>query len=701
MNADPTSSPPVFSGGPGSPNNTSSPSNQNNGWNHLWLLLLIPIILLMILLILATWYVVRRRRKARQRRSMLRNVTLVVREEEEKRDKEEKRLTRGNSIASKLGRSRSLKEAREKRFEEKVARAVAKEQKEARGGGHQQLPSEDSTEAAVSTVPAKGNSKDDHHEAALAGGAALAGTAVALKRSGSAKHRDREVAERVWKVSSDDEGSSRSAAAEKPKKRKSLSGRSARREAVAAVLPRANEPERDVEAEAASGVPASDSEDLSGNESDKSGSIGHVRPQRKREDSHPLSIIGESGLSEGGPSRDLSRTDLLASPERPRTGDSAAAAAATAAAPIAAESLPSSPKPVYAAGAAAAGSNGVLAPTRRTSIVRTPSQRSRYTTATSASHYTTAESAAADDTASLRTARTGGTVTAVPLDAPTAGAAPSSSAGHDVDPFRSPTSPVSSSHATHEGAASNPFASPTESSAGHSGFAAPAVAAVAAGTASATAAEPKAQAPAAAAPAAPAIAPHDAAHTGLASRISQVIRLKQPTPPTKKSGDLHRVPSSSSSSKPKRSASFSSKKKQQRHAAAAAKSAASPTSPTSPAAESWAYTPRAAEWRNSMSREEATRVSSSSSVPTLRSPSNTATGTGEDVPPVPALPGSKSSEAVAPPADQASASRGLDGRPWIDTPRTPLTPQAQQPPLKRQNSIGVAGSRFKETFDDE
>lgn len=70
-----------------------------------WLLFIIPLVLAFIAIIVLVWFVVQRRRKKRQRQSILRNVTLDVADEE----KAQRRLSRGNSLSSRLSRMASAK----------------------------------------------------------------------------------------------------------------------------------------------------------------------------------------------------------------------------------------------------------------------------------------------------------------------------------------------------------------------------------------------------------------------------------------------------------------------------------------------------------------------------------------------------------------------------------------------------------------
>lgn len=79
-------------------------SASEGSFDSRWFLLLIPIILLFLGLLAGVWCLVRRRRRRRQRRSVLRNVTLVVAHEEKER---ERALSRGNSLVSRIGSTKS------------------------------------------------------------------------------------------------------------------------------------------------------------------------------------------------------------------------------------------------------------------------------------------------------------------------------------------------------------------------------------------------------------------------------------------------------------------------------------------------------------------------------------------------------------------------------------------------------------------
>lgn len=645
----------------------------------------------MLALIATTWIVKRRRRKRKQRLSALRNVTLVVRDEEEKREKEERRLTRGNSVRSKLGRNSSLKEQRERTYSKRVARALASEKKELHRE-HHKLPSESS---ASEKADWQGNSTSSPPQ-------------TPLGRHASVKQRDREVAERVWKVpDTEDQPTTLSRQSRSARSRRGSGGRQRTKstkgpESLAAVAAvplttaavasaRRGTLDRDIEAEAASSGDLSDKapEDLvdeSESEASEEEVItnGQHWASRRREDSHQLSVIGETGLSEGMPSADVSR-DASVSEEKdvPQAESSKPSESATVAAPLA---------EYFSANA----QSQITIPGRRSSVRRTPSQRSRYTTATSASNYTTAtgaESTTDDDLASLRTARTGGTVTAVPSERPNdvsqatprttmAQAGPKAPAAalvrqdsrRDSDPFRSPVS-ASSSHG-------NPFGSPTQSSSGgHSTFASVPVLVVPPSGSSET---QTVKLPTESMP------PTEEAKSGLARKWSNVVRLRSPVPPTTaRSRGASPTPSN-------RSASISSVTAGGRR-----------TSP-SPAltGESWAYSSRATEWKQK-------RQTSSSSVPTLKGMSDSATQHEGSVPPVPAI-AIDSTRSSAPAAEhlKAAPATSSEGRQWLepeklDTGKPTTTPGADATPrpatgasaMQRKGSIGVAGSRFKESFE--
>ncbi|CAO1631738.1 unnamed protein product [Parajaminaea phylloscopi] len=709
MDSSSQSSAPLFGGATGAPSTDNGPATSGSSFNSLWLLFLIPIILLMLCLIAATWLIKRRRRSQRQRRSTLRNVTLVIREEEEKRDKEEKRLTRGSSIASKLGRNPSLKEERQRRYSERIARAVAREEKELGSSRGHHHPTSDSS--------VDGSGRES--------GPASSPPSSPIIRRASVKQRDREVAQRVWKVPSEGIEPALLAQLPKARTRKSSRGRSQslRREGSrpgsvrgptstsAAAMDRDIEAEADTEAafthEAGqarheSRLPADSDDSESGGEEVITN--GQHWASRRREDSNQLSVIGETGLSEGAPSADVSR-DISVSGD-PEVASSIPAQASTsegdfytpagASGELVASAAPGEEgaAPALASYTGALAISGVSLPGRRGSTQRTPSQRSRYTTATSASHYTTAtaaESTTDDDAASLRTAQTGQTVTAIPLPAEEHNDDGTAERGltrqpsrRDSDPFTSPISPSSSG--------GNPFASPTQSSAGgHSALASvPTIVATSpsvrtTGLLPATA-EPSSKA----AEGGLAERQHEASRAesssgGIVRKLSHVVRLRSPVPPSRARG--------TSPSPSQRSVSIT--------------SVAGPSRKRSPSpaltGESWAYTSRAHEWK--MKRE-----GSSSSVPTLKGLSDQTAAEGQSIPPVPAMPAEAASGRHSESIARGTQAVGLGGRQWLEPTSGYASPSTSgshsNAPntggganVQRKNSIGIAGSKFKETFN--
>ncbi|CAO1617153.1 unnamed protein product [Jaminaea pallidilutea] len=729
---------PVFAGAQGAADTPSSAADgPSNSFNHLWLLFLIPIVLIMLALIALTWFVVRRRRRGRQRRSTLRNVTLVVAEEEEKREREERRLTRGSSIASKMGRTGSLHEAREKRFSARVAHAVEGEKKEMlQSGMHPDSSDEKQGEAASPQSPT-----GQKHP-------------TFVSRRASIKHRDREVAERVWKTSAgQNKGSHAELAASlataaalgeanegasdrKGKKRSSTRRQRSRRSA----LGRHSKPEPDLEA-GKSGVTASEEEQDIDDEREsgtdgEGNSVGqsdtrpsHIRASRARGDAQPLSIIGESGTSEADQSASASRptreTDGVAGHSTPR-GQSAQIDAEPG---HDADSKVDAPA-TAAISASTIGATASSVPERRSSRSITPSQQSQTASASRPSNLSSLPTggtlSSMDDDASMQTAPSGRlSMSSNELEAstPTKGRATpsagtlmqSDSQPAETDPFSSPISPSGTDDGTmvHSSSRENPFASPTQSSAGHEASkTSPTDSIRMVLTTPPSAARANQTDRAASAP----MSRDDSSKStsspgasGLARKISQVVRLKTPVPPSRK--DRSRSPTPLSGSGLRRHASTSSSRAGDastppRPGAQPARSSQSPPA----AGQSWAYTSHADEWKRNV-----VRSSSSSSVPTLKTVNGIA-GTASAAPTLPPVSSRPSSakDSLAGTSDahelsrRKSLSSGVPSRRWIDpapvvpgsVPKDSTLAGRQQQALQRKGSIGVAGSRFKETFDD-
>ncbi|CEH11807.1 hypothetical protein CBOM_07202 [Ceraceosorus bombacis] len=90
---------------------TFAPPGSNNGgggdsWPWKWLLFLILIVFIFAIVVLVVWRVSRRRRRNRNRMSVLRNVNLVIAEDEKAKDKA---LSRGNSVMSRVSRMTSIR----------------------------------------------------------------------------------------------------------------------------------------------------------------------------------------------------------------------------------------------------------------------------------------------------------------------------------------------------------------------------------------------------------------------------------------------------------------------------------------------------------------------------------------------------------------------------------------------------------------
>ncbi|CAO1637088.1 unnamed protein product [Sympodiomycopsis kandeliae] len=376
MSSPSESSPPLFPGdqaGAGN-GNGKSPSSSSNGAGgsssptRLWLLFLIPIVILAFLLGIAVWYINRRKRRAKARRSTLRNVTLIIQEEEKERDREEKRLARGDSVASKvLRRDSTLKEKRQQRYSKRIARAVAQERKQATSSF---------SDTSNLTQPHPSNSS----AAAADQDNSMSRSPPPPSRKASIKHRDREIAQRVWRVPG-------SAMGDRP-----LNPRNLTRDLEAAGALR-SQPDDD------SGADQSDKDtsDVEGS------SIGHIRPTviRRRDEPAMLSIIGESGVSND---RSASQASEIVPGDPSTEVENDKSKSTTTITPIAAsKSASASDQGVgtsSAAAAAGAGAGGIL-------LGRNMSQRSGLTVATSQSRYTTAEDT---DAQSMQTAETGGTI---------------------------------------------------------------------------------------------------------------------------------------------------------------------------------------------------------------------------------------------------------------------------------------------------
>jgi hypothetical protein len=85
----------------------AAPQGTESGdFDTRWLLFLIPIVLFFLLIVFIAWRYNIKRRKQKQQRSVLRNVTLVIADEERA---EERRLNRGNSLASRMSRMGSIR----------------------------------------------------------------------------------------------------------------------------------------------------------------------------------------------------------------------------------------------------------------------------------------------------------------------------------------------------------------------------------------------------------------------------------------------------------------------------------------------------------------------------------------------------------------------------------------------------------------
>lgn len=713
MDASSSSSPPVFSGASGAPVSADWSGKSTSSFNSLWLLLLIPIILLMLCLIAATWLLKRRRRIRRQRRSTLRNVTLVMREEEEKREKEEKRLTRGSSLASKLGRESSLtyvQEERQRRYSKRIARAKAREEKElGRKKGHRHLPSESSV--GESAIGSGNTSERRRHSIASP-------PASPLARKVSVKQRDREVAQRVWQLP--DETLEPAALVQVPsnKSKRANSRRQPSRfvcrqlridaQSTSGVADNHNIASRDVEAEAeavlASNPVAQSYRETSSFEHHSDGSdmseeeVITSAPRwagRRREISNQLSVIGESGLSEGGPSADASR-DISVSNSVEATSPIIDASASQAPQMPETTGPPSiAPSASSEAGAAPALSaysatlalSGGSIPARRSSTQWTPSQRSRHTTTTSASQYTTAsvaETTTDDDAASLQTAQTGHTVTAFAqpfrqgeeYQFPTPALVRQTSRP-DLDPFTSPISPSNSG--------GNPFASLTQSSAGGHTATTSLPIIVATSPSVVETSLPTETIMSTVITTADPSQVEASSSGGFGRKLSQVVRLRSSI--ASRSRGASPTPSN-------RSASISSV------AGLSLKRSPSPAL----TGESWAYKSHASEWK-------ARREESSSSLSTSKALHGSSVE-GRVVPAALLLPSNVAGPVRHNEALRRTPSASSVGRQWLEPQITASVPVGSPasgqnadntttpaPLLQRKNSIGVAGSRFKETFD--
>lgn len=635
---------------------------ETDSFNALWLLLIIPFVLLAALLVGLVWHLHRRRKRRRARQSTLRNVTLVIQEEERAREREEKRLSRANSAITMVRRNSNIHETRERRYSDRVARAVAREQRAERR--ERKKRSSDATSAKEMGRTPKAASE--------------------LSRKASAKQRDREVAQRVWRIPGSEMGDS-------------------------VYRPTPQQLQHDLEAAEfagfSSGGEASDAEQSiqPGDAPRSPRSSGHQRPAHRRENTNELSVIGESSHSEARPSTDVIRDaggPYGAQGDQPQASTSQSK-----------EELQTTDALVAAPPLAA------LAPARTGStsrkILRNNSQRSAYTTATSNTHYTTATAEITDtDAQSMQTAETSGTVTARPVAAAaavaddadvTAGTARQQPLRQDSNPFASPTGASSES-----GYGSNPFASPTRSS--EDGLASPSKVS----------------------PLAPAVltTPPSASGHGESSsgadasvvrKLTQVIRLKTPSPRRDRS-------LSPGSSKIARSNSTASSKHRFRRqvgdgprpgAGVDKQASASSTSlhrqGLSPAGESWAYTSKASEWKRSSVPDVGGPQAGQAHLPAAPAAAGAsnasladAGGDGANV----SLPqGIANKRRWDPRADLSRdpamatptrpAPRGLTDASAVDDASGASTPAGAPPRsnMERRPSIGVAGSRFKESFE--
>lgn len=713
MSSTETSSPPLFPGNEtgSQTGNGNTSSTGNDSPNYLWLLFLIPIVLLALGLGLAVWYVKRRRRRRKARQSTLRNVTLVIEDEEKARAKEEKRLTRSDSVTSKvLRRGSTLRQKREQRYSKHIARAVAQENKVFGDTAsspdrryHEQLPSDSSGQA---TSP--GSSPR---------------TSIPTRKA-SIKHRNREIAERVWRIPGSE--------MEQPP----LSPTALTRDLEAAGALVSDRPARDDHAdEYDSGQDFSDKEHYDVEAAPRSSS-GHVRPgvKRNKDDPNILSVIGESGTSQDA--------DGILSEVKPAPALKPAADPSNAG--ITGDS--STPSAEMATASAGAGAGAGIASAGF--LDRNMSQRSQYTTATSRSRYTTAEET---DTQSMQTAETAGTAmpTAAmpgtstqhedePVDQSTPRVGATSILRRDsdqTDPFRSPDTAGTSSTST------NPFSDGKKNTVGFaepesmSAAAVPAVPAIVTTQTSPVLAGDKElatnQFPTTRASAE---GSGSATGTSFGRKLSDVVRLKTPTPHSRRSPSPSSVKRSvSTSSKSSRTKSSTGQPSQDLSlrktpsspkagrffrrggAAETSSNARSPAKQPALTGESWAYTSRASEWKRS-------------SVPNVSETSSPTAEQGLTVPNPPFLAQTKRRSQSSTSMDKGLAKKSRSGTssPSSDPPHVPgeriwLAPeaslhhhasnattadealgssaQAGASGMQRKPSIGAHGSRFTETFE--
>lgn len=262
---------------------SSLTSTTTDSFNRLWLLFLIPIVLAAVAILVLVWWVLRRRRRQRARRSALRNVTLLVHDEEKAREREEKRLSRRDSVRSVLGRRNTLEDKRQRRYDKRISRAIDEERRAAQeeeshaallsqeeGSVSQQQPS------AASPAPADKSRTITFAETTTA----AAAIAAPISRKASVKHRDREVAQRVWRI---------------PGEEMEQDGN----RHLARDLAAASAALQEHEAKAAAAEQAYTT--------DQDSQSSHQRPSQRRRRAAELSMIRESGLSEAAASNRASR----------------------------------------------------------------------------------------------------------------------------------------------------------------------------------------------------------------------------------------------------------------------------------------------------------------------------------------------------------------------------------------------------------
>lgn len=678
-------------------------AGMGESWNRLWLLFLIPVVLLAGIIIAAIWVFNRKRRQSQARESALRNVTLVIRDEERAREREERRLSRANSAMSRLGRHSSVKDAREQRYSRRISQAVAREEK--------------------TRVAEEGENDDMEEDAPILSRTLSDAARDPLKRKASVKHRDREVAERVWRIAGEDMGESpmpTTSAAHPKQLDKAWDG--INRPIASASSSRNPSIKRTPSATKGKGRVREPGSPVQRTASSSSRNHhGHAR-----HDSEALSVIGESSFSEGRPSGMISRgvsVDGLAAlapiPSVPRSevvptaevaeegeANSMSSEGPDQDAPISpseATWLSRSNSKMSSSGSGYVSANSHLNSTAPggTSPRPEPKQHSRMVGDV---HQVVTPAQALPDpsssTSSPPQAREAdvGVPTASRAIERASGGGSATSTQSSQDPFKSPITASKEAHA-------DPFANPAR---GPQGSPTQVDANVAAGTNAAT------DTAVSAAPAlnvvmpspededppgtsrAPLAVPVPATTAGGRTRTwSDVIRLKTPTPGSGRrprtaspsgpnAGPVNR---SGSGSKASRTSSTRSARRnkyphflhgthnlQKTHSlsgatlapgtradpmggadlrrAASTGATRGPTeAPLSPG--SWAYTSRAAEWRAALDATSATARDNASAVPTI-----SVTGAGDLI-----------------------------------------MPQDSGRPLERKPSIGVAGSRFRETFE--